>query len=149
MIVWPEAEVSETILEIRNAIGRNIQINITTSGIPCPICQLDPVTNTSVDAFCSGCHGDYWLETTSGLVALGHVRWLSTDMPILHQGGELPQGDCQVTIAFTPENLYAVQHATDFIVDTKRTTLKSYRLKGVPHPNRIAILMLEEGSQNG
>lgn len=148
-ILWPETLVREQIEEIRTAIGRNIQINITVSGVGCPICSLDPITNTSVNSYCPVCHGLYWLETTSGILVSGHVRWFSSEKPYLQPGGQLPEGDCQVTIAYTDANLSAVEHAQDFIVDAKRMTLKSYKLKGVKTPNRIAIVMLEEGKDNG
>lgn len=148
-IVWPETQVRETIDAIRSAIGREVQINIMVSGIGCYNCSLDPITNTSINAFCPVCHGTYWLNTLSGYLVSGHVRWFSSERPVLQAGGELPEGDCQVTIAYTAANLYAVENASDVIVDGKRTTLKSYRFKGQHVPNRIAIALLEEGKQNG
>ena len=148
-IMWPETQIRETIDAIRDAIGREIQINIIVSGIGCPVCSLDPVTNVSIDSFCTTCHGVYWLDTTSGYLVSGHVRWYSMDTPMLYPGGVLPEGDCRVTIAYTEENLYAVQHAADIVVDGKRTTIKNYRLKGQHLPNRIAITLTEEGQGNG
>lgn len=148
-ITWPESQVRNTIDAIRDAIGREIQINIMVSGIGCYNCSLDPITNTSINSFCPVCHGTYWRNTTSGYLVSGHVRWASLESPVLQAGGRLPEGDCKVTIAYTEANLYAVDHARDFVVDGKRATLKSYRLKGVHLPNRIAINLLEEGNNNG
>jgi hypothetical protein len=64
----------------------------------------------------------------------------------MQMGGLLPEGDCKVTILFTDENETFVKLAENFIVDGKVMSLKSYRLRGVPTPNRIAIFMTEEGN---
>jgi hypothetical protein len=149
LITWPEAQINSDIHAIRNAIGRLITINVTTSGIGCSNCSLDPITNTSTDSICPVCFGQYWLNTVSGFSVSGHVRWYSAETPQLLQGGKLPDGDCKVTIAYTAENLNAVENAADFLVDGKRTTLKYYRIKGAKQPNRISITLLEEGKDNG
>jgi hypothetical protein len=148
-ILWPEIQVRETIDEIRAAIGRDILINVKVSGIGCSGCSLDPITNTSTNSFCTICGGEYWLETTSGYTTSGHIRWRSSEQPTLQAGGKLPEGDCQVTIAYTTNNLAAVDNISDVIVDGRRMSLKYYRLKGVKQPNRIALTLLEEGANNG
>jgi hypothetical protein len=148
-IVWPEMQVRETIDTIRTEIGRNVTFNVLVSGIGCSICSLDPITNTSTNSFCPVCHGLYWLDTLSGFTVSGHIRWYGMDKPMLQAGGRTPEGDCQVTIAYTNEDLLAVQNSSSVIVDGKRMSLKSYKLKGVKQPNRIAVILLEEGDQNG
>ncbi len=145
-ISWPQLEVNEIIETIRGTIGRNITMNVRTQGNPCPVCSLDPVTNLSVDPWCVVCSGTYWLNTISGYTVSGHVLWGTAESPIMQAGGLLPEGDCKVTILFTNENEGFVKLADNFIVDGKVMSLKSYRLRGVPTPNRIAIFMTEEGN---
>ncbi len=145
-ITWPAATVNNIIQTIRNTVGRLITINIKTQGEPCSVCTLDPVTNLSVDPWCPVCSGSYWINTISGYTVSGHVLWGTAESPMLQAGGLLPEGDCKVTILFTEEHLEYVRLAHNFLVDGKVMSLKSYRLRGVPTPNRIAILMVEEGN---
>jgi hypothetical protein len=121
-------------------------MNIRTQGVPCSICSLDPVTNLSVDPWCPVCSGTYWTNIVSGVLVSGHVLWGTAESPVMQMGGLLPEGDCKVTILFTDENETFVKLAENFIVDGKVMSLKSYRLRGVPTPNRIAIFMTEEGN---
>lgn len=145
-ITWPQSIVNETIETIRGVIGRAITINVRTQGQPCPVCNLDPVTNLSVDPWCYVCSGSYWINTISGYTISGHVLWGTAESPLIQPGGLIPEGDCKVTILFTDEFEQLVKSAKDFIVDGKTMSLKSYRLRGVPTPNRIAIYMVEEGN---
>lgn len=144
-IAWPQKTVNDTIQNIRNAIGRSVTINVKTQGEACPICDLDPVTNLSVDPWCAVCSGSYWINTISGTLVSGHVLWGTAESPLIRAGGVVPEGDCKVTIIFSDENERFVNLADTFIVDGKIMSLKSYRLRGVPTPNRIAIFLVEEG----
>jgi hypothetical protein len=148
MITWPAQLVNDTIEEIRNAIGRPVIFNIRVSGIGCTYsgCFLDPITNLSVDPWCPECHGTYWKDTISGITISGHVLWGTAESPYIRSGGIIPEGDCKVTIVFSSVNEKYVKDAEGFIVDGKSMSLKSYRLRGVPTPNRLAIFMTEEGN---
>ncbi len=146
IIAWPQQFVNKTIEDIRSAIGRSITINVRTQGTPCPICSLDPTTNLSVNPWCAVCSGTYWIDTLSGVLISGHVLWGTAESPIMQRGGLEPEGDCKVTVLFTPENEAFVKDAESFVVDGKTMSLKSYRLRGVPTPNRISIFLVEEGN---
>lgn len=142
-ITWPP-DTTFVINKIRGAIGRNIDIYVTVTGIACTTCLLDPVTNLSTDPFCPECGGAYWKDTTSGWTCSAHVRWRRTDQPLWTPGGIIEEGDCAVTIANSGVALYNVQHSKYFVVDSIDLYMKSYFLKGVKTPNRIKVVLLED-----
>jgi len=144
-ISWPSDTVT-IIDDIRDAIGRNITINITTSGIPCTAsgCSLDPVTGLSTDQFCPICSGFYYINTTSGYVVIAHVNWGQADTPIWETGGRVIDGDCLVQIKYTVANLDAVDNAKSFIVDGKTLIKQAVDFRGVPEINRILITLKQE-----
>lgn len=142
-ITWP-SNTGEVINDIREEIGRDITINVSVTGTPCPDCDLDPITNTSLDSFCTTCSGVYWLNTTSGYVIKAHVRWMSADMPLYTQGGAIYEGDCIATLEFTEQNLENVQNSDSFVVDEKDLYLEKYALRGVPSINRIRVFLKED-----
>ncbi len=146
IITWPTTQVNDAIKEMRSKIGREITIQVRMDGIPCSICNLDPTTNLSTDPFCPVCHGLYWLNTISGVLVSGHVLWSPSEMPYKTAGGLFPEGACKVTIEYTDDNLHNVEKAARFIVDHKELSLKSYTLRGVPTPNRIRLVLVEEGN---
>jgi len=140
---WP-SDTKDIIDDIRTAIGRSITINVGVEQDPCPVCSLDPETNTSKDSFCTTCSGVYWITTTSGLSVLAHVNWKKTDQPFYTAGGKIAEGDCIVTIEYTATNLSAVENSVGFIVDTKDLYMKNYELRGVQDINRIRVLLKED-----
>lgn len=144
-ITFP-TNTKEVIDEIREAIGRDITIYVTITGIPCTevSCSLDPVTDLSTDSFCAVCGGNYWLETVSGWTVSGHVRWRSENQMLWVSGGKIMEGDCRVTITFSDEGLNNVKASKYFIVDDIEMYMKNYRLKGVQPVNRIQITLLED-----
>jgi len=142
-ITWP-SNTKEIIDQIRDAIGREIEIYITMSGVPCGLCELDPTTGLSTDPFCSGCDGNYWTVTTSGVTVDAHVRWYNSEQPLYTEGGIVHEGDCKVTITYSAENLNYIQNSKYFVVDGKELYMKNYTPKGVPSINRIAVTLLED-----
>lgn len=143
-ITWPP-DTREVIDKIRGAIGREITIYVSVTGIPCLTCSLDPTTNLSTDPFCPECGGNYWKETVSGWTCSAHVRWRRTDQPLWTPGGIIEEGDCYVTIANSGSALYNVQNSKYFEVDGIDTLyMKSYHLRGVQQPNRIRVTLLED-----
>lgn len=142
-ITYP-SNTKSIIDDIRGTIGRNITINVSVEGDPCPACELNPVTNTSVDSFCTTCSGLYWINTTSGYTISGHVRWLSAGEPMYTPGGIIDVGDCIVTVEYTETNLTNVENSDHFIVDDKDLYLEEYVLRGVPDINRIRIILKED-----
>lgn len=129
---------------IRESIQRAIIINVAVVGTPCPVCDLDPITQTSTDSFCATCSGVYWLNTTSGYTTSGHVKWVRADQPMYTAGGVIDVGDCIVTVKHTNANLTAVENSDSFIVDNRDLYLKSYVLKGVQELDRIRIFLKED-----
>jgi hypothetical protein len=144
-IYWP-SNTSDIIDDIRDAIGRDITIYATVSGIPCPAsgCSLDPVTNLSVNQFCDICGGDYWINTTSGITVTAHVRMKNVDMPIWTVGGFIVDGDAQIQIKYTQANIDAVNNVNYFLVDGKEFIKKDISLRGVPDINRIVVTLVEK-----
>lgn len=149
-IVFPEGTFA-TINKIRNIVGRGVTFTTIAGQITCPSgCTLDPVTNTSVDSFCSGCDGKYWVTTYSGYLVSGHVRWTDADRDVYSEGGKVPEGDCRVTIAYSSTNLGYVEDAYTVTVDDKVMYVDKFRLKGIRGPNeehepsRIMVQLLEE-----
>lgn len=129
---------------IRETIQRPITINVHVQGTACPVCDLDPITNTSTDSFCIYCSGLYWINTTSGISTYGHVHWMGLDQPMYTQGGTIDTGDCIVTFKYTATILSGIQNSTNFIVDDRDMYLKKYVLKGVKELNRIRVLLKED-----
>ncbi len=144
-ITWP-SDTADAIDAIRGAIGRNITINISVSGVPCSAsgCNLDPVTGLSTDQFCSICNGFYYTNTTSGYIVLAHVNWGQADTPIWETGGRVVEGDCLVQIKYTVTNDNAVDNAKSFIVDEKTLVKEAVDYRGVPEVNRILVTLTQE-----
>ena len=145
-ITFPD-DTNEIITRIRATIGREVTFYINTSGNPCSICTLDPVTNLSVDPFCSGCDGNYWRVTTSAWPCTAHVKWRSANQPLWQMGGIIDEGDCKITIAYSGPALENVTNSKYVIVDDRDMYIKNFSLKGVQPLNRIAITLLEDSSE--
>lgn len=142
-IFWPTG-TPNTIDDIREAIGRNITILITVSGVPCPACGLNPVSNLSTNPFCPVCGGTYWTNTSSGYIVKAHVTIGEIDLPWRVAGGYLEKGEATVQIKYTPQNLYAVEHASYYIVDGKTYLQDDISYRGVPDINRMVITLKEQ-----
>ncbi len=142
-IFWPN-NTEETIDAIRNAIGRNITILVTVSGIACSICNLNPISNLSTDPFCPECGGTYWKNTTSGYVVNAHVAIGEIDLPWRVEGGYIQRGEALVQIKYTPQNLYAVEHAVHYVVDNKIYLQDDISYRGIPEINRMVITLKEQ-----
>lgn len=144
-ITWP-FNTTTVIDDIRDAIGRDITIYQTASGIACTVsgCALDPVTNLSVNSFCPTCSGFYWINTVSGLTMTAHVRLRNIDTPIWTVGGFLLEGDAQFQIKYTVANIAAVDNMEYVIIDDKTFVKKDISLRGVPTVNRIVVALEEK-----
>lgn len=141
-IFWPET--TDTIDAIREAIGRNITILVTTSGVPCSVCSLNPVSNLSTNPFCPVCDGTYWTNTSSGYVVNAHVTIGEIDLPWRMAGGYLEKGEAVVQIKYNTQNLYLVEHAEHYIVDRKIYLQDDISYRGVPDINRMVITLKEQ-----
>lgn len=142
-ITWPSNTVT-IIDEIRDAIGRDILINVTISGISCPASGcgvLDPVTNLAVNQFCPVCSGLYWINTISGYIVNAYIQWGKGEIPIWETGGMIIDGDCVVQLKYTPANITAVDDSTNFVVDGKVLIKESVEYRGVPNINRVLVTL--------
>ena len=142
-IFWP-TNTTDITDKIREAIGRDIIILITVSGIACTSCNLNPVSNLSTDPFCPECGGTYWKNTASGYVVNAHVAIGEIDLPWRTEGGYIDKGEALVQIKYTPVNLYAVEHAVHYIVDGKTYLQDDISYRGIPEINRIVITLKEQ-----
>ena len=142
-IVWPE-DTTETIDAIRGAIGRNVTFVVTVSSISCHVCELDPVTSTSMNQFCVYCSGLYYTPVYSGYVISGHVTWAGADIMGWVAGGQYFDGDCRVQIKHTATNLNIVDNTEYVEIDNKVLTIKSKILRGVQNLNRIILDLIEK-----
>lgn len=142
-INWPN-NTADIIDTIRETIGRDITILVSVSGIPCPVCDLNPVSNLSTDPFCPVCSGTYWLNTTSGYVVKAHVAVGEIDLPWRVAGGYLEEGKAKAQIKYTEQNLNAVMNAIHYSIDDKIYTENGISLRGVPEVNRIVITLEEQ-----
>jgi len=144
-INWP-SNTATVIDDIRDAIGRNVTIYSTISGMPCPAsgCGLDPVTQLSINAFCTTCSGFYWINTVSGLTVNAHVRMKNVDTPIWTVGGFIIEGDAQIQVKYTTIIANAVNTSDYFLVDNREFLKKEISLRGVPAINRIVVTLEEK-----
>ena len=144
VITWPEDDARDTTDDIRDAIGRDIEIYVSVSGIACTVCDLDPITNLATDPFCPECNGDYWLSTASAYTVKAHVTHADDDTPVWVTGGTLFTGDTRVQIKYTASSVYAVNNAEYYMVDGNKYFKKSITERGVPNINRILISLEQQ-----
>ncbi len=144
-ISWPSDTVT-VIDNIRDAIGRDITIDVDVQGVPCLAsgCGLDPVTQLSVNQFCITCSGFYWINTLSGFVTKAHITWGDADQSLWETGGMLADGDCRIQIKYTVASNDAVENAGRFHVDNKVLVKKSVDYRGVPAINRMLVTLEQE-----
>ena len=142
---WPTSFEKEVEDSIRDAIGREIYWYIVASSTPCPVCDLDPVTNTSTDSFCTICSGEYWIPTYSGIPINGHISWGFTEQLGWVTGGQMEEGECRASIEYTEENLSTVTLAKYAVVDNKIMQIIKVRPRGVQTINRLLVDLIEKG----
>jgi hypothetical protein len=135
---------TDTIDAMRLAIGRNATFYIPASSAACPICLLDPITNTSTNSFCNICEGNYWITTFSGVNILAHITWGGVDQMGWAPGGQYFEGDCRVQIKYTTYNDGIVDSAVRVVVDDKEMKIKNKIYRGFKEINRILLDLTEE-----
>jgi len=124
-------------------IGREVEFMYVYSSYGCPACDLDPVTETSVDSYCPVCSGEYWIDVYSGLTMSGHVSWKFDFQNEFETGGRYFIGDAKVKIMHTADREALVKAPkTYLIVDGKTMDIEKQTLMGTPI-NRIIIDLKE------
>jgi hypothetical protein len=142
-IMWPSASEIQLIDDIRDAIGREVKFMVVGTTTECPICTIDPITNTSTDSFCPICSGVGYLYTYSGVSLSGHITWGGTDQLNWQTGGQLFDGDCRIQIKYTPANVWVVDNTKWIEVDDKGLQILHRTYRGVKELNRILIDCIE------
>lgn len=140
-IIFP-SDTKEKIDAIRDAIGRTV-VFYTETYSGCYNCNINPVTNVSVNSFCPVCSGLYWIPTLSGYETIAHITWGKIGNLNWQTGGKLFDGDCLVQIEYTPDNLKAVNSCVFVVVDTIEMEIKSKEFRGVKEINRVLLNLVE------
>lgn len=143
MVSWP-TNTKEVTDSIRDAIGRTVIIHTHSDVSLCPDCKLDPISGKSSDPFCSTCGGTGYITSKIDSEVTAHINWNSIGDTINTPGGRIFNGDCKISIEYTSVNLSNVMNADYFTVDNKNLYLKNYDIRGVPTPNRIIIILVED-----
>ena len=146
-ITFP-SNTSEIISEIRKAVGRDVTFVTVPSSSPCPICSLDPITNTSTDSFCYYCSGDFWVPIYSSYVTIAHILWRPFDFVSWQRAGQLFDGDCRLQLEYTPENITVLDITSYVVVDDKRLEIKRKEFRGVPEINRVILDLIESEKED-
>lgn len=141
-IVFPE-NTEDTIDAIRSAIGRTVTF-VTITLTACDVCELDPITNTSLDSFCIYCSGLYWIPVSSGYNVTAHITWGNADQLNWVTGGQLIDGDCRVQVKYTSQLITELDKTDYIIVDEKNFEINSKIYRGVPELNRVLIDLIEK-----
>lgn len=142
LAIWP-SDVREKIEEIIGMIGRDVEFFYVYSSYGCPICDLDPVTETSVDSYCPICSGTYWIDVYSGVTMSGHVTWKFDYQNEFETGGRYFVGDVRVKVMHTDEREQLIKRTKYLIVDGKTMNLEKTTLLGTPI-NRIVLDLKEK-----
>jgi len=136
--------LTHIINDIRNLIGRDITFYTVASSIPCPTCDLNPVTQEATDPFCPTCSGVYFIPIYSGLTVPAHITWGKADRMNWVTGGQFFEGDCRAQIEYNDTSLYAAKNAKYVVVDNIRMTVNDIGRRGVPDLNRLVLTLNEE-----
>ena len=138
---WP-TDVSDKIESIIDKIGRNVEFFYVYSSQACPVCDLDPVTDTSTDSFCTTCSGDYWIPLYSGATMLAHVTWKFDYENEFQTGGTNLIGDARVKVMHTAARETIIKQSSSVVVDEKTLDVEKTTLLGAPI-NRILVDLKE------
>lgn len=141
-IVFP-SNTADIIDQIRGAIGRPVTFYVVASQGECPVCGVDPITNSARDPFCTTCSGIGYTYTYSGVTMSGHITWNYSEALQWVSGGKMDSGDCTVQVKYTVANLEAVDKAKYVIVDGKNMQIQKRTLRGVKDINRIIVDLME------
>lgn len=142
LAMWP-SDVREKIEEIIGMIGRDVEFFYVYSSYGCPVCDLDPTTDTSVDSYCPVCSGVYWIAVYSGVTMSGHVTWKFDYQNEFETGGKYLIGDARVKVMHTDEREQLIRETKYLIVDGKTMNIEKTTLLGTPI-NRIVLDLKEK-----
>lgn len=139
-IVFP-SDTGEVIDAIRLAIGRNVTF-YSEHKVPCSACSIDPITNTSINSFCTVCSGVGYVVTLSGYTELAHITHNPQDIVKYTPGGSYVDGDCLIQTKYTSAIMTIVNRSKFVNVDGTMYTIKTKTPRGFPL-NRVIFLLKE------
>ena len=125
-------------------IGREVTFNYVASVSGCSICSLDPVSNTSTNAFCPVCSGSYWIDMVDTRDILAHVIWKTSENLNWYSAGRQEDGSCSIRINVASGVVQLVDSTKDILVDGRTMQIDKITLKGSPDVNRIIIALQEK-----
>src|SRR5690242_6413493 len=100
LAVFP-SDTKNQIAQMIEQDGRMVSFYIVATVSGCPLCTLDPISDTSVDSFCPICSGMYWIPTYSGWDVKAHVTWGTLDSQSWQTGGIVDNGECTVKFMYS------------------------------------------------
>lgn len=136
VITFPDT--TDTVDAIRNAIGRPVTF-YTQNKVPCSACSIDPITDTSVNSFCTVCSGVGYIVTFSGVSISGHITHAPAEQMQWVTGGQLVDGDCRVQVKYSPETFAMLEQVSYASIDGSTFDVRKMMLRGTPTVNRILI----------
>jgi hypothetical protein len=134
----------EIINSMINEVGREVTFYVVESLAFCSVCDLDPITNTSIDSYCTTCSGEYWIPTFSGWNVTAHVTWGKSENRAWDTGGMLDNGDCTVKFIYSGGYEEIVHSSKYAIVDNREMDVEKIILRGIPEVNRIIVSLKEK-----
>jgi hypothetical protein len=136
---------------IRLAIGQMATFVIQGDKTACPTCSganlYDGVNETSLDSFCPVCSGAYWITNDVSSGVLAHVRWGKEDYNNYTSAGEIPTGNCSVTININDLSNEYVSKIKYIIVDNRQVEVTQTVYRGIPTRDRIRFVCAEVGRE--
>lgn len=146
-ISWPSS--TDLIIDaIRDAIGRDVIFNIVASSYECPNCNLDPATDTSDNAFCATCSGEYYIDILSGVTTQAVISWGPSDKPGWESGGQLLGGDCTIQIDLSDEVRDMLDKTVNVVVDERVMEVRKTVFRGVQSLNRVLLSLIEKDKED-
>lgn len=139
-IVFPQT--TEIIDAIRSGIGRDA-IFYTPNTVDCPTCEINPITNLSLDSFCPTCSGLGYIYTYSGYSILAHITHNPAEIQQYTSGGVTIEGDLRLQIKYTLQNEDIVSRTSYVLVDNKEYEIKKKTYRGFRDINRMLLDCIE------
>lgn len=141
-ITFP-SNTNTVVNDIRDVIGRLVTF-YKQYRQDCPVCDLDPVTDTSTNPYCITCSGRGYTYTYSGSDIRAHITWAPSETLGWVSGGQYIDGDCRIQIEYTTQNITVIDESSYAMVDGKKFIIRKKMFRGVPELNRILIDLSEE-----
>lgn len=141
-VVRPNPQlIKDTVADIIEAVARTVTFHYVSSFGPCPTCS-------GTDPFCVTCNGNPTTEVLATSGVLAAVKWKLGVLPESKRyrpEGQYPQGDCQLTIAYTDDFPTIIDSTRKVIVDGRDCVIRGYYFRGQPELiNRIYVIVDED-----